>query len=65
MNGTQGAASADAINSLMQRVGDDTIVVSEYALKLLSAKVDMEFVSTAEKVLPRQSFLAGKDGSLS
>ena len=52
LNGTQGEASADAINSLMQRFGDATIVVSEYALKLLSAKVGMEFVNMAEKILP-------------
>ena len=53
LSGMQGEASADAINSLMQRFGDATIVVSEYALKLLSAKVGMEFVSMAEKILPR------------
>ena len=50
LSGVQGVMSAPAVNALMQRFGNHTCVVSQYALRLLSTKVDMEFVSAAEGV---------------
>ena len=51
LSGLQGEANANAVNALMQRFGDETSIVSEYVVKALSKKVDMEFVNSASRVM--------------
>jgi hypothetical protein len=59
LGGHQGDMSQVSVNSLMQRFGDSTGIVSEYVVRILSKKVDFSFINLGRAVMPSNSVWQG------